>query len=80
MLLGILIHSAVKKLVVKPLLSEVERARAYASGRELSLIDTKNMDEIGDLNHALQRIYNELTLEKQQLLETQRDSGVVKHI
>jgi len=80
-LLAMLIHSAVKRLMVKPLIMMSERARAYASDRLLPVFNIKNHDEIGDLNHALQNMYDELTSEKKQLLDSeQRYRRVVTNI
>tara|TARA_R110001583_G_scaffold41891_2_gene133183 strand:- start:4515 stop:8357 length:3843 start_codon:yes stop_codon:yes gene_type:complete len=81
MLLALLIHTAVKRLMVRPLIMMAERAKAYASDRLLPVFNIKNHDEIGDLNHVLQSMYDELTIEKKQLLDSeQRYRRVVTHI
>tara|TARA_R110002050_G_scaffold71891_1_gene154610 strand:+ start:43921 stop:47745 length:3825 start_codon:yes stop_codon:yes gene_type:complete len=82
MLLGILIHAAVKRLMVWPLIMMAARANAYVNDRLLPVFTIKNNDdEIGDLNHALQSMYDELALEKKQLLDSeQRYRRVVTHI
>ncbi len=81
MLLAVLIHTAVKRLMVRPLLTMAERASAYVSDRLLPVFNVKNNDEIGDLNHALQSMYDDLALEKKQLLDSeQRYRHVVTNI
>jgi len=80
-LLGMLIHIAVKRLMVRPLIMMAERASTYASDRLLPVFNIKNHDEIGDLNHALQIMYDELALEKKQLFDSeQRYRRVVTNI
>ena len=81
MLLAILIHSAVKRLMVRPLIMMAERANAYNADRLLPVLNIKNNDEVGDLNRALQSMYDDLALEKKQLLDSeQRYRGVVSQI
>ncbi|HDY84998.1 hypothetical protein LCGC14_0788160 [marine sediment metagenome] len=80
-LLAVLIHLAVKKIIVRPLTLMSERANAYANDRLLPAFDIKNNDEISDLNHALQSMYDDLSLEKKQLLDSeQRYRRVVTQI
>jgi len=81
MLLAMLIYTAVKRLMVRPLIIMAERASAYRSDRLLPIFKIKNHDEIGDLNNALQSMYDDLALEKKQLLDSeQRYRRVVTNI
>lgn len=79
--LGIFIHTAVKRLMVRPLVMMADRASAYRHDQLLPVFNINNHDEIGDLNHALQSMYDDLALEKKQLLDSeQRYRRVVTNI
>ena len=80
-LLGLFIDTAVRKIVVKPLLELIERARAYAAGQSLPISNIKGVIEIEQLDHALQTMHDTLTVDTLQLLESeQRYRQVVTNI
>ena len=81
LLLGLFIHSAVRQVVVKPLLEMVARARAYAAGESPSSSKIKGAVEIEQLDHALRTMHSTLTVDTLQLLESeQRYRQVVTNI
>jgi len=70
--LGLLINSAVRKLMVAPLLQMAEHVRSYASGKKPSVVTIAGHDEVAELNTAFQMMYDELTKDSEQLLASER--------
>ncbi|MFW5447113.1 MAG: EAL domain-containing protein [Methylophagaceae bacterium] len=80
-MLGFFIDTAVRKMVVKPLLKLVERARAYAAGQSPPINEIKSSMEIEQLDSALRTMHSTLTVDTLQLLESeQRYRQVVTNI
>ncbi|MBL1321750.1 MAG: EAL domain-containing protein [Methylophaga sp.] len=80
-ILGLFINTAVRKMVVNPLLEMVDRAKAYATGQSPPINEIKGTIEIEQLDNALRTMHNTLTVDTLQLLESeQRYRQVVTNI
>ncbi len=80
-ILGLFINAAVHKLVAKPLLEMIERAKAYAAGHSPPMSEIKGATEVQQLDHALRSMHDTLTVDTLQLLESeQRYRQVVTNI
>jgi len=71
-LLGLLINTAVRKLMVVPLLQMAQQARSYASGSKPAAFVMTAHDEVAELNTAFHSMHEELTKDSQQLLQSER--------
>jgi diguanylate cyclase (GGDEF)-like protein/PAS domain S-box-containing protein len=81
LMLGLFINTAVRKIVVNPLLEMVDRAKAYAAGQPLPVSEVKGAIEIEQLDNALRTMHDTLTVDTLQLLESeQRYRQVVTNI
>lgn len=72
LLLGFLIHRAVRKLIVNPVIELVARARDYAGGRKPQILSTRNNNELNELAQALDDMHADFTKESIHLVESEK--------